>query len=247
MNEETQQPTLSQSAYLTLRQKIMAGEYSPYTRLAEASLGRQIGMSRTPIREALAKLDHDGLIRKVNGGYYVAQPDFSDIADLYELRILLEEHGIARGIGESAYDMDALHDIQQQWLSLRDAHIVPNPNFVLRDENFHVSLLRAAGNQVIGDHLESVNVRIRSVRMYDFITADRIDWTIDTHLAILESVLKGDMSEARDRLHQHILKSMQVVEHRAGAALRQMMNALSSGMASESETQERRFGDESQA
>ncbi len=103
-----QQNTLADKAYIVMRQKIMSGDYSPYTRLAEASIGKQIGMSRTPIREALARLANDGLIRKVNSGYYVSQPDFSDIAELYELRILLEKHGIFRGITKSAYDVDAL-------------------------------------------------------------------------------------------------------------------------------------------
>ena len=222
-----QQNTLADKAYIVMRQKIMSGDYSPYTRLAEASIGKQIGMSRTPIREALARLANDGLIRKVNSGYYVSQPDFSDIAELYELRILLEKHGIFRGITKSAYDVDALQDIKAKWETMRGEHIVPDPGFVVRDEDFHESLLRAAGNQVMGDVLQNVNLRIRSVRMYDFITEDRIDWTINTHLSILESVIAGNLDEAQDKIERHIIKSMRVVEMRASSALRQMMNVLS--------------------
>lgn len=224
--EEIGQMTLSEKAYRQLREKIMLGVFSPYMRLAEASLGKQIGMSRTPIREALSRLANDGLIRKVNNGYYVSQPDFSDIAELYELRILLEKHGIYRGITKNEYDTDALIDIKTNWERMRSMAITPDPDFVLRDESFHVSLLRAAGNQVMGDHLEMVNLRIRSVRMYDFITQDRIDWTIDTHLSILESAMGGRLDEAQDKLEKHILKSMQVVESRASSALRQMVDAL---------------------
>ena len=226
--KDTEQSTLSEKAYVAMRQKIMSGDYSPYTRLAEASIGRQIGMSRTPIREAMMRLANDGLIHKVNGGYFVAQPDFTDIAELYELRILLEKHGIFRGLTKSAYDIDSLRCIHKTWEDMRSENIKPDPGFVLRDESFHVSLLRAAGNHVMGDHLESVNLRIRSVRMYDFITQDRIDWTIDTHLSILDSVLSGNLNEAQDKLERHIIKSMQVVESRASSALRQMMSVLSS-------------------
>lgn len=222
-----QQSTLADKAYIVMRQKIMSGDYSPYTRLAEASIGKQIGMSRTPIREALARLANDGLIRKINSGYYVSQPDFSDIAELYELRILLEKHGIFRGITKSAYDIDVLHDIREKWESMRGEHIVPDPGFVVKDEDFHESLLRAAGNQVMGDVLQNVNLRIRSVRMYDFITEDRIDWTIKTHLSILDSVDAGNLDEAQSKIEQHIIESMQIVEMRASLALRQMMNVLS--------------------
>ncbi|KFI49096.1 GntR family transcriptional regulator [Bifidobacterium thermophilum] len=230
-----QQNTLADKAYIVMRQKIMSGDYSPYTRLAEASIGKQIGMSRTPIREALARLANDGLIRKVNSGYYVSQPDFSDIAELYELRILLEKHGIFRGITKSAYDVDALQDIKAKWETMRSEHIVPDPGFVVRDEDFHESLLRAAGNQVMGDVLQNVNLRIRSVRMYDFITEDRIDWTINTHLSILESVIAGNLDEAQDKIERHIIKSMQVVEMRASSALRQMMNVLSDDVHADTE------------
>ncbi|KFJ04194.1 GntR family transcriptional regulator [Bifidobacterium subtile] len=234
-DNQEQQRTLSEKAYFVIRQKIMSGDFSPYTRLAEANIGRQIGMSRTPIREALVRLSNDGLIHKSNGGYFVAQPDFSDIAELYELRILLEKHGIYRGIARTSYDADALQDIHEAWETMRSESISPDPGFVLRDEGFHVSLLRAAGNQVMGDHLESVNLRIRSVRMYDFITQDRIDWTIDTHLSILDSVMAGRMAEAQDKLERHIIKSMQVVESRASSALRQMMNVLSDNVTGEGE------------
>ncbi|WP_288271574.1 GntR family transcriptional regulator [uncultured Bifidobacterium sp.] len=230
-----QQNTLADKAYIVMRQKIMSGDYSPYTRLAEASIGKQIGMSRTPIREALARLANDGLIRKVNSGYYVSQPDFSDIAELYELRILLEKHGIFRGITKSAYDVDALQDIKAKWETMRSEHIVPDPGFVVRDEDFHESLLRAAGNQVMGDVLQNVNLRIRSVRMYDFITEDRIDWTINTHLSILESVIAGNLDKAQDKIERHIIKSMQVVEMRASSALRQMMNVLSDDVHADTE------------
>lgn len=236
MDDDTrQQNTLADKAYIVMRQKIMSGDYSPYTRLAEASIGKQIGMSRTPIREALARLANDGLIRKVNSGYYVSQPDFSDIAELYELRILLEKHGIFRGITKSAYDVDALRDIKAKWEAMRGEHIVPDPGFVVRDEDFHESLLRAAGNQVMGDVLQNVNLRIRSVRMYDFITEDRIDWTINTHLSILESVIAGNLDEAQDKIERHIIKSMQVVEMRASSALRQMMNVLSDDVHADTE------------
>jgi DNA-binding GntR family transcriptional regulator len=218
---------LSDKAYRIMRQKIMTGEFSPYTRLAEAALGQKIGMSRTPVREALVQLTNDGLIRKVNGGYYVSQPDFTDIAELYEMRILLEKHGIERGINQSAYDMDALDDLKALWESKLHEVIEPDPDFVLNDEAYHVALLRASGNQIMGDYLQAINLRIRSVRMYDFITKDRIDWTIETHLSILESAAAGNLDEAQTKLEQHILKSMQVVESRASSTLRQMVNTLS--------------------
>ena len=69
--------------------------------------------------------------------------------------------------------------------------------------------------------LETVNVRIRPVRIYDFLTADRIESSIDEHLGIVDALLEGDIELAADRLREHIGASLDVVEQRAAEAMRQ--------------------------
>ncbi|MDT7599470.1 MAG: hypothetical protein QOK26_1547, partial [Pseudonocardiales bacterium] len=86
----------------------------------------------------------------------------------------------------------------------------------------HLTLCRAAGNPVLAAALETVNARIRPVRMYDFLTADRIELTISEHLEILELTLAGRLAEALIALHRHVGESMEVVEQRVVRALTAM-------------------------
>jgi DNA-binding GntR family transcriptional regulator len=104
----------------------------------------------------------------------------------------------------------------------------PDPQFVLVDEDFHITLSRAAGNHVLTEMLESVNARIRAVRMYDFLTEDRIERTVEEHCRIVELVLAGKIELALETLHQHVGLSMEVAERRAATAISRM--ALNRGL-----------------
>ncbi|HYZ55818.1 MAG TPA: FCD domain-containing protein [Streptosporangiaceae bacterium] len=83
-------------------------------------------------------------------------------------------------------------------------------------------MLRSSGNEALTDALEAVNPRIRPVRMYDFLTADRIEQSCAEHLRIAEHVLLGRLPDALTALRRHVGESMEVVERRAAHAITQM-------------------------
>jgi DNA-binding GntR family transcriptional regulator len=202
----------------------MLGEFALNSRLVEERLGALLGVSRTPVREALVRLLSDGLVTRVDGGYFVATPDFSDLRDLYDLRITLETRGLTRAlqIPSVTHDAALLEPLRDHWRALWDDRPDPNPDFVLMDEDFHVTLLRSAGNDALTSTLESVNARIRPVRMYDFLSVERIELTISQHLGVLERVLSGRLEEALGALNAHVGESMEEVERRAARAITQM-------------------------
>jgi len=202
----------------------MNGEFGLQSRLVEERLAGALGVSRTPVREALVRLLADGLVVRHDGGYYVALPDLSRLRNLYELRILLELRGVERAVESGVVRLDAaiLEPLRDQWRAMSVDKPDPNPEFVLVDEDFHLTLLRSSGNTALTETLESVNARIRPVRMYDFLTEDRIERTVAEHLNIVELVLAGDLAEALASLRQHVGISMEVVERRAARAITQM-------------------------
>ncbi len=210
--------------YQELRRRIMVGEFALNSRLVEERLAALLGVSRTPVREALVRLLADGQLTRVDGGYFVATPDFSDLRDLYDLRITLELRGLARGleIQSVKHDASLLEPLRDQWRAMCDDRPDPAPDFVLVDEDFHVTLLRSAGNGVLTSTLESVNARIRPVRMYDFLSEERIEQTIRQHLGVLELVLGRRLDEAVGALRAHVGESMEEVERRAARAITQM-------------------------
>src|SRR6195952_2552196 len=91
-------PLRRDEVYAQLRRRVMLGEFGVHTRLVEERLATALGVSRTPVREALVRLLSDGLVARHEGGYYVAIPDLSQLQDLYELRITLELRGLTRSL-----------------------------------------------------------------------------------------------------------------------------------------------------
>lgn len=201
----------------------MLGEIPTGQRLAEEQIAEQLSVSRTPVREAFVRLHADRLLKRfTDGGYYVAEVDLFDLRDLYELRLTLELRGITRALEEGIeHDRDALQEIREEWEAIQADPPEPDGSFIELDESFHLSLLRSSGNLALAEMLETINVRIRPVRTYDFLTEDRIESSIAEHLGIVDALLEGDVLLAADRLREHIGASLDVVEQRAAEAMRQ--------------------------
>lgn len=201
----------------------MLGEIPTGQRLTEEAIAEQLQVSRTPVREAFVRLHADRLLKRfTDGGYYVAEIDLFDLRDLYELRLTLELRGIARAAEDGIeHDREALLELQEEWRGIQDDPPEPDGSFIELDESFHLSLLRSSGNLALAEMLETINVRIRPVRTFDFLTADRITSSIGEHLGIVEALLDGAIDLAADRLRDHIGASLDIVEQRAADAMRQ--------------------------
>ncbi|SNS63029.1 GntR family transcriptional regulator [Rhodococcoides kyotonense] len=218
---------LREKVYISLRRDLISGAIHATERLGEERLAELYGVSRTPVREALARLQADGLVMRGDDGLYPYRPHVGDLADLYELRNTLELQGIARVTGQIPHDADALEPVVEHWKQMRSTPPEPDADFVTQDEMFHVALLRSAGNHALADALQTVNARIRPVRMFGYFTPDSVVATIDEHVVIGEFVLAGDLDGARQALLSHIDNSQQVVITRATEALSMARFALS--------------------
>ncbi|RMI40561.1 GntR family transcriptional regulator [Streptomyces triticirhizae] len=209
--------------YVRLRDLLLAGEFDARHRLVEVRLAERLEVSRTPVREALVRLMADGLVERRDEGYYPARPSLGELRDLYELRVTVELRGIARALESDLVTHDAalLEPLRDGWRRLRDQPPPPDPGFVLWDEDFHQTLLAASGNPRLTETLESVNVRIRPVRMYDYLSEERVGRTIAEHLAIVEAVLAGELAEALAALRRHVGESLEVVAEHAARAIAQ--------------------------
>jgi DNA-binding GntR family transcriptional regulator len=210
----------SDTIYADFRDKLMKGMVSPLERITENALAEHYQVSRTPIREVLTQLLADGLLMKRNSGIYPYVPSYDDLKDLYELRILLETQGIRRiQQGQGRLDITLLTQIHEHWDAYQQARPQPSASFVSEDESFHVSTLRAAGNKALVDVLENVNTKIRPVRMFDYLSEDRMLATVDEHLGILELIANEQYEDAVEALQRHIHTSEQVVLERSSHAL----------------------------
>lgn len=212
-------------AYLQLKAQLLRGDFPLNVRLSETRLAATLGLSRTPVREAIQRLAAESLIEPhPDGGFQPSVPDTTVIRELYEIRSGLELQALQRpGRLGMRHDPAIIEPLCDRWRAMRDGELPPpDPAFVLIDESFHVTLMSASGNRAATDLLRQVNERIRIVRMHDFLIPERIGATVDEHLAIAEFVLAGDVLAAEGAFTAHLAVSLAVVEERSSQAIARM-------------------------
>jgi DNA-binding GntR family transcriptional regulator len=213
-------------AYAELKRRLLAGDFRLNVRLGEERLAALIGVSRTPVREALHRLHAEGFVRRaVDGGWEPVAPDVDRMRHLYEVRAGLEIQALQRpGRLGARHDTETLRQLAADWTALAtDPLPDATPEFVFLDESFHETLAAAAGNPSLVELLHQLNERIRLVRMHDFVTPERIAQTIEEHLGLVGAVLDGDLAEAERRFVVHLDRSIAVVEERVARAVARMV------------------------
>lgn len=218
----------SELAHAALKRRLLMGEFPLGDRLGEERLATLLEVSRTPVREALARLHAEALVeRHPEGGYRPSPPDLHTTAELYQVRLALELHAVALpGRDGVTHDRGALRALHDDWVEMSSSSdLTIDPGFVLLDEDFHVRLAASAGNRALVDNLVAVNERIRPVRMHDFLTAERVGATVEQHIGIVDALVAGDADFAGQRLEAHLRQSLDVVQLRAGEALSRMVRA----------------------
>ena len=189
-------------AYDTLFGAIEAGSLKPGTRLREVELSEWVGASRTPIREALGRLEGEGLVaRDPSRGMIVAELDHGMVAELYVMREVLE--GTAAGLAArhaSDAEIDALRT-----LAARDREIGDDPARLARNNRlFHEAMFRCAHNRFL---MRSVNALRQSMVLLGRTTlavAGRPETARAEHDAIVEAIARHDVEAATAAARAHI-------------------------------------------
>jgi DNA-binding GntR family transcriptional regulator len=198
---------LAEQVYARLKAEIHDFKLVPGDRFSEIELGTRLGVSRTPVREALFRLRNEGFLDvESKTGWFVRPIDFARLEQLYDLRVILELASVAK-LCARGDDAPQLDELRAAWLMpaaerLTDAHAVG-----ALDEAFHASLVSAAGNAEVARVHQDVTERIRIVRRLDFTRADRIEATYLEHGKILRAVLQRKADQAQMLLRAHIDQS----------------------------------------
>jgi DNA-binding GntR family transcriptional regulator len=212
--------------YAELRDRLTRGRIPIGARIIEQQLAGEFRTSRTPVREALRRLEGDGhLTRDPSGGLRPRVPSVRSMRELYDVRLVLEDLVVRRAA--EAGDRGSLEALEQDWRALGAEHRAgglasEGAGFVHRDEAFHQRLAAASGNDVAAAILADIGDRIRILRIHDFTSEDRVGATITEHLEILTAILAGNGDEAAGYMRAHIQRSAQVVRERIGEALARM-------------------------
>jgi GntR family transcriptional regulator, vanillate catabolism transcriptional regulator len=192
-------------ALLRLRELILSGEFRHGDRLSELPLVERLGVSRTPVRLALAKLEHEGLLRALpGGGYAVREFTSSDIAEANELRGVLEGTAarFAAERGPSRRELRAMHSVSAEIGEVvHRADYASFECYVALNGRFHAALVRMAESALLERALEAVTC---------------VPFASPTSFVLSESELPASR-EILVVAHSQHLALIEAIEHREGA------------------------------
>ena len=197
---------LADSVYDQLKSELFEFRLLPGDRFTEGEVAERTGASRTPVRQALYRLQREGFLDvNFRNGWEVRPLDFAQLDAMYELRILIEQASVRRMKDLNSTELsDVLVPIEARWRVRPADRSSEVHEFAKWDEEFHCSLVAASKNSEFARvHLE-VTEKIRFVRRLSFTEHSRITATYKEHSAILETLRNREFEAAADQLATHI-------------------------------------------
>jgi DNA-binding GntR family transcriptional regulator len=198
--------------YTNLREQILSFELYPGSRVTEKELAEYFGVSRTPVRSALQRLEAEGYLTVMpKQGCFIRNLDIEDLSKYYQVRMSLEH--LSLQLACTFMSDIALKQLAVAWDPDKQTERSDDPeDMEARDESFHLALAEGGGNMVLHDYLANVNQHLRIVRRLGFTQTERIDQTYDDHYLICQSLLQRDLPQAQALMRDHISHNEQFVK-----------------------------------
>lgn len=202
---------LSEKAYRLIKEKVITLELPPSAVIDEQTLMQQLNLGRTPIREALQRLDSEGLVNIVpRRGTFVNDISVTDLQKIFELRIVLEGFCARLAAGRITQDQ-----IERMEAVLRDLEEVSNGDHraLMRiDKRFHALLYEAAGNEFLGETLD--RLYDLSLRLWHLVLTRMtgVRHAVEQHRRVLGALKGGDGAAAEELVQKHIVEFQQNIK-----------------------------------
>ena len=175
---------LAERIYLQLKQDIFDFRLMPGDRFRENEIAERMGVSRTPVREALFRLQREAYVDVLyRSGWQVKPFDFKYFEELYDVRTILECAAV-RKLCEHDGELSKLDDLVSQWCVPSEQRLDDGPVVSGMDERFHEKLVEAAGNSEMARIHHDLTERLRIIRRLDFTKPPRVDATYNEHQAL---------------------------------------------------------------
>lgn len=210
--EEYQDHSLGGRVFQRLREDILSGKYKENDELRENTIGKELGVSRTPVREALRQLELEGLVTIIpNRGAYVTGISHKDIWDIYTIRSMLE--GLcARWAAEHITEeqMDELEEaILLSEFQMKKESGFNTEQIAALDGRFHAILYEASGSRILSHVLSDFHNYVKTARKSSIVSEERARKSIREHRQILRAIKDRDPEMAEQLANEHIMHVMQ--------------------------------------
>jgi DNA-binding GntR family transcriptional regulator len=193
--------TVGQSTYNVLKQMIIDGDLKAGAALQETQLAKKIGVSRTPVREALGQLENDGFIIRGEGfTSFVKTLSVSEFVEILHIRRLLEVE--TAGLAAENNDKKSLVEIRKKISAFSNTDNIDSQNHFAIDDLLHECIATMSGSNSLSDLIISQRNKTRVFN--HSILPDRFEPGKQEHLNIIDAILANDVDKARAAMRTHI-------------------------------------------
>jgi DNA-binding GntR family transcriptional regulator len=200
MQKIKQTPSLTEQAYRNIKQGVLKGSFGDAARLTEEALSLQLGISKSPVREALNRLEAEGLILiEPRKGAYIRQFSAKEVGDLYSLRELLEEHAVESAVITPKLLDDLKTSVAQTKKFLKEGDRLGH---IEEDLRFHGLIISATGNGELCRVLTILQQKSLLCRTKSYDLSASV--TPVAHARIYQALKEGNKREARAAMREHI-------------------------------------------
>lgn len=200
--------TDAQTVYEDLRGQILSGALPPGTPLREIALAERFGVSRTPVREALSRLQQDRLLAPGGRGMQVRSIDPHEVVQVYDMRVLLE----AEAAGQAAHSRGDADLMRLEGLLARDRALTDLDDATRTRTNleFHSAIWEATHNPVLLDLLERLSIHLVHAPRSTLSVGDRWTTALDEHARLVAAVRGRAEQAAREIARQHMTTAREI-------------------------------------
>ena len=202
---------LREVVYETLREAIRNGALSPGERLMEIQLAEELGVSRTPVREAIRKLELERFVVMLpRRGTYVANLSLKDINEVFEIRAALD--GLAAGLAAERITEEELEQMERLLVEIADCiEQHNNQKIVEADEAFHDILYRASRNERLVGIICNLREQFTRFRSVSINYPGRLQNTLEEHRQLVEAIAQRNPEAAQQKAREHIENAEQTL------------------------------------
>lgn len=197
-----------ESIFATLRSEILSGVHRPGTPMREVTLAERFGVSRTPVREALSRLQQERLLERAARGLQVTEISPAQVIQIYDMRILLEEEAAGQAARSRQFtDLMRLEALLERDRQLKDPD---DHTRITTNLEFHSAVWACTHNPVLTDLLERLSTHLVHAPRSTLSVDDRWDTALAEHGELVAAIDRQDVDAARDVARRHMETARQI-------------------------------------
>jgi DNA-binding GntR family transcriptional regulator len=197
---------LHDQVFELLKRQILKGTLRPGLRLSPNAIAKKLGISETPVRDALQRLSADGLVEVIpRRGTFVSTVSLQDVKDVFQARRMLESSAAECLVDAPAKATHRLEEIAEKMDALRDGERFRDyESYIKLDEEFHQCIIGLLGNRLVSEFHEKLRWPVAVVRCLGYSRYQRAQETVAEHVAIAQAFTARDVEQAKQLIQHHL-------------------------------------------